>query len=53
MVVILTIMIYLAQMTIACLFNAFNSTRIPKTFNEVILFTFLPYVIIYRNKINT
>ncbi len=43
--------IWLSQMAIAAIINAFNATRISKSIWDFFLLTFLPYVIFNRRKI--
>lgn len=43
--------IYTIQMILACFFNAWNATRIPKNGVDFLKLTFLPYAILYRKEI--
>ena len=45
------VLVYVAQIVIACFFNASNDTRIARNFKDFVKLTFLPYIIIKRKDI--
>ncbi len=50
-IILLVVLIYLFQAMLACFFNARNLTRWAKDYKDMIKLTFLPYVLIFRNRI--